>query len=166
MNKLQKIQAVINDLKKDQLSEIMNSFVIFESTKQEFPDVPDDILLNLQKLRLIRDYDLFYREIYVQDIFSKLKNDWKTELEKKYPDQKYFIINDNIISPDIFDRYSTVDLLYFIDSILENDELNDDIIVFTDRSTKEVYKMRAEDVVRHIINWCFDNECIQFEFDW
>jgi hypothetical protein len=148
-NLIQKYQSDIKKLKDDLLNEIINSVTISKK----------------DKLRMISDNDLFKTDCYICDPFHD-----------RYWDQYASIVGKNSCIDSYFhnrdyDRHEKVDLADLVedvedDSNLDPSQRTNRIIIYTNRTTKEVFKISNVEFIDTIYEWCIKNKKIGFEIDW
>lgn len=124
-------------------------------------------LSKFDKLKLIDKYNLFEKKSWLQHIFQDLELQWKVELLLKYNNESYFNIYDFIIGKNDYCRHETINLIWFIENLYdEYEDLNETIEVLFQINFPDKYEMKVIDAIEYICNWCFENKCISFKFDW
>lgn len=154
---------------KEKLEEIDNQ--IQELNNKKFELIINNKELNkLEKLECLSNSNIFSPEIYIKRVFSKLEEKWEKELKIQYPDETYFRINDIFI---IYrDKYERINLYEQLENLIENcyDNEKVDILFCTvgnySKKEKLTYKMKLQNVIDYVYDWCIENECIEFNMDW
>lgn len=144
MNKLQQIQT----LKQEAVQEIL--------------DNPN--LSKVEKLCQISENKLWKYEPWIQHVFAAQEKVFAAQL--KETGETCIIIDDFICDPDGgWQRHQDIDL-----SSVAGEQLWDDgsgeIVVLTARGNDLEFKMKLDEIVDVIYNWCVENKSIGFKMDW
>jgi succinate dehydrogenase flavin-adding protein (antitoxin of CptAB toxin-antitoxin module) len=127
--------------------------------------IDDPELSKVDKLSLISDNNLFKTLSWIQDVFKPYKEEY-IDIVKKNPlyTRSYDPIIDDYFQHREYSRHETVNLAEMVEYM---DEEDDELItIFTNRTTKDVFKISKYEFIDTVYDWCIANKAIAFEIDW
>lgn len=141
------LQKLIKDAKEKLLEEILNDMEISK----------------VDKLGLISCNNLFRIDHYICNVFSEYYDEYANILKKNGDNQPciddYFHFHD-------YERHETIDLSELAESINEDYEGDELIIIMTNRTTDDDFKISKYEFIDTVYDWCVKNKKIGFEIDW
>ena len=132
--------------------------------------IQEETLTKIEKLDLIKEYNLFELDGYICDPFKeKYEQDFINELKSEMIEDKFFIV-DSIIDDSDYDRHQTVyftdiiqDLIY---SLEDATNLNEEVKVLSCRGVKDTLNKSVNELIDVVFEYAITNNTIGFVFDW
>lgn len=132
--------------------------------------IEEETLTKIEKLDLIKKYNLFELDCYICDPFKeKYEQDFINELKSEMIEDKFFIV-DSIIDNSDYDRHQTVyftdiiqDLIY---SLEDETNLNEEVKVLSCRGVKDTLNKSVNELIDVVFEYAITNNTIGFVFDW
>lgn len=142
-----------------------------KAAKQELLEeiLSDKSLSKVEKLEAISDNELWERGGNVEEPFAKYYPAFKVIVNdnpitrKNYPNgDKNPIMDDYIVHSGI-DRHEFCNLAEMAKC---EEKRTTPITILTNRGTKDIFQISAEEFVNTIYEWCMENQMVEFEIDW
>jgi hypothetical protein len=128
----------------------------------------DPNLSKHEKLQEISNNKLWGYEPWIKRIFAAQEKTFAEQV-KAETGESFACIDDFINDPDgCRQRHEHIDMADVIEGVLENAEYDetDDIEVLTARGTKCTLRMKTEEVINIIYDWCCEHKKIGYCLDW
>ena len=161
-----------------------------DNLKEEFLQeiISDDTLTKVEKLKVISQNKLFRTSSSIEEPFHQYYQEYLNMFNRDPCVDDFFTIHEYCRRSD--DRHQGIfwDLAQVAESAergyyshesgsrissiapdLNNDEpqeLNDKIVIFTNRTNKTTFSITTRQFIDAIYDWCIESKIIGFEFDW
>lgn len=154
--------------------ELQNKLDSIKNIKEHLTDdiINDLTLSNLEKLQLIKEYNLFKIKPFVCGVFNKYLPKYKQQII----DSGTFDFSKRNVDSLIFDdwfvergteRHELVDFVEIIEDF-DIEDFSDDnkVTVLVNRTTNHIFDITVEQFLQDIYEFAVENKIIGFTYDW
>lgn len=127
----------------------------------------DTEISKVEKLLLISDNDLFKTESYICHPFDESYRQEYLDILKKKGENRPII--DDWFHQQEYQRHEVINLADIVENVNEDGYYGEEdnlITIYTNRTTKDKFKISKYEFIDTIYDWCVKNKCIAFELDW